>query len=207
MPNHGQFMLGDMMVIGHPPAKLLKALAVISKYLHPIFEADPRVEPGISRRSCILMSLTVRDFLHKVGFADARCQACAFTLYGFPIGSETQFHSVGMVPDSVGDGWPGHVVVLVDDWLIDTTLYQVQRPVWEGLAGMTAAPALTFPEAPLGADIRNEEKGIRLELTWAAIDRASWKSAPDAHRTRRQAAVSRLVDSMRGYRPIGGRPQ
>ena len=48
--------LGEMQVIGSPPAKLGKALAVIADTLHPAFAHDPRITPGISKESCVLCS-------------------------------------------------------------------------------------------------------------------------------------------------------
>ena len=48
--------LGEMQVIGSPPAKLAKALAVIADTLHPAFAHDPRITPGISKESCVLCS-------------------------------------------------------------------------------------------------------------------------------------------------------
>ena len=48
--------LGDMQVIGSPPAKLAKALAVIADTPHPAFAHDPRITPGIWKESCVLCS-------------------------------------------------------------------------------------------------------------------------------------------------------
>jgi hypothetical protein len=56
--------LGDMIVSGEFPPKLVKALAVIANTLHPAFDRQPWLgAPGWSKRSCVLASLACRGFL------------------------------------------------------------------------------------------------------------------------------------------------
>src|SRR4051794_15795251 len=77
------------------PAKLLKALAVIARDLHPRLQ----IEGFRSYGQCILCALTVRDFLQDIGFMDARVASVMFhvqaqrgetTLHGLRIGEPSK---------------------------------------------------------------------------------------------------------------------
>jgi len=72
-------MLGDLVVVEPGSAKFTKALAAIASALHPAFDALLPV-PGKSKESCVLCSVTVRDFLWRVGFKDARVTTCYLAL-------------------------------------------------------------------------------------------------------------------------------
>jgi hypothetical protein len=139
-----ELTLGDLQIIGEnasPPVKLIKALAVIADRLHPSFDAHPRVEKNKSKESCVLCALTVRDFLRTIGFA-ARVEPVCFI--GMAERNGTLLHSAGIGMrgpiEKIGGRWNGHLITIVRDsgWLIDTTLYQVQRPAWPHLPGMIA---------------------------------------------------------------------
>src|SRR5262252_7800728 len=127
--------LGDMMVVGNPPAKLWKALAVIADALHPSFELEPRIAPGISKSSCVICALTVRDFLRAIGFDMARVAPVCAVMWASENGK--QLHSLGIGhPDddsAFADRWSGHLVVVIGAFLIDATLYGAQRPQWPDL--------------------------------------------------------------------------
>jgi hypothetical protein len=142
----GELRLGDLLIVGGPPAaKLLKALAVIADQLHPGFDRQADLKPFVSRKSCVLCSLAVRDFLVRIGF-NARVRPVCAVLWAEKNGAPV--HSAGIgVPNckSKGDGWNGHMIATVDDWLIDPTLYQIKRPAWPDLAGMMALPLHSRP--------------------------------------------------------------
>lgn len=201
--------IGDLKICGEPQPKLLKAAAVIGGYLHLTFSREPWIShPDKSKDSCILSSLTVRDFLQKVGFA-AEVRTTAFYIDAYQ-GSE-QVHSLGIgIPgqSAEGSGWDGHLAVVVDGWLIDTTLYQVHRDAWDGLPGM-----LMIPMAPVGHMFRDlpvlasvsyvdqEKDNYECNVFW--LDRSedrSWKSAPDSHRNRRHDVVKALYHEFGPWR-------
>jgi hypothetical protein len=79
-----------------PPAKLFKALAVISRYLHREFDRNARLVPGISRRSCVLASLAVADFPHAI---DIEAEARPVTLIIRAGEGERELHSLGIGPE------------------------------------------------------------------------------------------------------------
>ena len=111
-------MLADMLVQGEPPAKFLKALAVIAARLHPLYDAEPWiVRPGRSKESCVLSSLAVRDFLWKVGLKDAEVRPVVMTIKALDGDGRQKCgdHDMEVVRrQSVpGGDWPGHMVVAV----------------------------------------------------------------------------------------------
>lgn len=137
--------LGDMTVVGDVPPKLCKALAVIADTLHPEFGRQPWIaHPDKSKESCVLCSLAVRDFLHRIGFAEATCRSVAVVMKAWQ--GEQELHSLGIgVPGTPPPGpeegrWCGHSVVWLPSskTLIDTTLYPAIRPQWPDLSPMFA---------------------------------------------------------------------
>lgn len=136
--------LGDMAVLGDvQPPKLWKALAVIADTLHPEFAKAPWIaHADKSKESCVLSSLAVRDFLHKIGFDDAVVRSVVVVMKAWQ--GDMELHSVGIgVPGTPRqDGrWVGHAVVWLPSLktLIDTTLYPSIRPAWKDLPPMIAA--------------------------------------------------------------------
>src|ERR1700741_948051 len=67
---------GDLDVLAHLPAKMLKALAVIADRAHPAYDECSRVAAGASKDKCLFMSLAVRDFLVEIGYRDATVRRC-----------------------------------------------------------------------------------------------------------------------------------
>lgn len=203
-----------MEVGGQPPAKLIKALAVVSAYLHPAFERQPWIVPGKAKRSCVLCSLAVRDFLWKVGFKEASV-APVYVIVRAIAEDGTEIHSAGAgdhaaipaqaavhghVVDTRYD-WSGHLVVLVNGWLVDTTLYQAQRPQWPELPGMIAAPLLMDDRSGMtlvsGSYAKRDDGSELLLSWWAQPHNTRWRSAGDAKKERRAAVVKELVHRFR----------
>lgn len=134
---------GDLAVLAHPPAKMLKALAVIGARAHPAYDECSGVAAGGSKDKCLFMSLAVCDFLVEIGYRDATVRGCF--LY---IAAEDQH---GKLIWSVGIGAPGqefspekfngHAICTVPSLslLIDTTIYQAIRPHWAGAVNGMAA--------------------------------------------------------------------
>lgn len=204
--------LGELTVIGMPPPKLLKALAVIAANLHQFYSVIPRVKPGHSLTACILSSLTVRDFLFRIGFRDAEVAPCMFAIRAFRDGQ--QLHSLGIGdPDprehsKIGKqsrGWPGHLVVKMPkhEWLIDTTLFQARRPQWPDLPGMLAVPLvesrdpahLYYEMFPLSGVVGETDDGSQVDILWLDQPKNKWwRASPDGRdRRRREAVVDGLV--------------
>lgn len=194
--------IGDFYVVGKLPPKLLKALAVIALELHPGFDRTAGLEPGKSKRSCILASLAVRDFLIRVGFPDAEARPVLLVMAASQDGK--QLHSLGMGhPDARGDGWNGHLVVTSASAraLIDTTLYDCRRPAWPHLAPMIATRlgrriTYQFDGLPAIAGLeRNEpDRGYDFHIAWMDNPaNVGWRYAPDCKLSRRSKVVETMV--------------
>lgn len=193
--------IADMSVVGHPPAKLLKALAVIASDLHQSYDADGWIAPGKSKESCILASLTVRDFLKRVGFKDAACRSVCMVVRALKDGEEV--HSLGTGhPEhkAIGNGWDGHLVVVAQGFLIDATVYQMKRPPWPELPGMIALPLIDKKLEPVfGLPVLSGIEGCdpvtlnNVDLVWLDRGDGSWRTAPDCERDRRAGVVARMV--------------
>jgi hypothetical protein len=196
-----------MEMVGDPPPKLVKALAVIADKLHPTFARQPWIEHAAkSKESCVLSSLAVRDFLVGIGFIAAQVRPVATVMRAMR--GDEQLHSLGVgIPgalDHTPRHWNGHMVVQVEGYLIDSTLYRMARPQWPGLAGMMTLPL----EAP--SDPSYRAYGLRpisglglvyepdtfFELMY--LDNGantSWQRGGDAcERWRREAAVAAMVE-------------
>ena len=195
---------------GKPPVKLLKALSVISAYLHPAFERQGWIKPGHSKRSCVLCSLAVRDFLRRIGYGHATVRPVYLVVHARDAEGKA-IHSLGVgdhtaLPDGnqhITDtplDWSGHMVVTLGSWLIDTTVYQTIRPQWAELPGMMAVPldrqdnmisawgmkSIAGVVAKRGDDI--------VEAIW--FDQpynTRWRTGGDAKIERRSAVVKELV--------------
>lgn len=196
--------LGDFRICADPatlpPARLVKACAAIALGLHPGFATA-----GFkSKTQCILCALTVRDFLHDIGFDDACVISGMFLITAWR--GEQVRHSLGIgVPNNPHreDGkWNGHLFVALPQtgWLIDPTLYQAARAQWPNLPGMAAVPLasrafrkIKLPLAGMGVESGDE----RIEACWyARTDNGRWSSAPDTIYERRAPIVRQLVESM-----------
>ena len=211
-------MLGDLYVCGLPPAKLLKAMAVIADTLHPAFNRVPSLRPDRSRTSCVLASHAVRDFLWKIGFKDARLQ----TVYGavraineageeihsLGVGDHTNVPTLDQTPmPDTPTHWSGHMVVVVGDWLIDTTVYQMQRPAWPDLPGMVALMVeeeddgtRVFGMRPL-AGMRGGSDGRDVRLAYFEQENERWRvGSPDLARERRALVIKTMVAKFQPWR-------
>ena len=113
--------LGDMTVVDPAalPGRLLAALGIIGTEFHPAFDRQPWLrEPGYSKQSCLLTSLTVRDFLREIGFADANVRSVAAVMraeHERPRGAFARHRRArfGQVP---GAGrFAGHIVAVVPE--------------------------------------------------------------------------------------------
>jgi hypothetical protein len=202
-----ELMLGDLQIIVEkpPPAKLIKAIAVIADRLHPSFDAHPRIENGKSKESCVLCALTVRDFLRTIGFA-ARVEPVVFMAMAERNG--TMLHSAGIGMrgpiEKIGGRWNGHLVTIVREsgWLIDATLFQVQRPAWPHLPGMIAISLdavgrdrdrIEYQGLPALAAIHTHDRDdsdYRFDAGWFLnTGNKSWRSGPDGRNSRLRAPI------------------
>jgi hypothetical protein len=198
--------LGDMMVVGDPPAKLWKALAVIADALHPGFDLHPEIVPGKSKESCVLCSLTVRVFLRAIGI---EAKVAPVTVIMWADQNGRRLHSLGIghsenqrLPD---DGyWSGHLVVTAEGFVIDTTLYSARREQWPDLADMVALPINRSADDEskifgldqlAGATIADDERGYSFNIGWLDNPKNKrWREGPDARdRARRLPVVRHLI--------------
>lgn len=191
--------LGDLLVAGDPPAKLIKAAAAISQIMHRAYE-----ERSLSSKtSCVLSSLTVRDFLFRIGFKNAEVESVVFALRAEQDGAELHSLGIGSLNGRGVDQpgrWNGHMVaVLSGEWLIDTTLYQAVRPQWPELPGMVLCPLVKadtrFYDLDLMAGFTitpDEKRSVRGMWLHQPLNKR-WRDAPDASRRRRQPIVGELV--------------
>lgn len=203
-----------MQIIGNPPPKLARALAVIDSTLHNSFDLRGDMDIGKSKDSCVLCALTVRDFLRAL---DMPARVTPVTLVMWANEHGEQLHSLGVgTPHDrqvIPGRWNGHLVTTVNRWLIDCVLYQSQRPQWEGLSGMMALqllPRVNRPTLPIypnhpviaGMAARDNDPGRETyEFAMAWLDRPenqSWREGPDARdAARRAGVVQHLLDEFR----------
>ena len=188
------------------PAKLLKAFAVITT-IHDEFAVQPWVKrKDISKESCVLCALTVRDFLQRVGFKDARVASVTAMIRAFSNGEELHSLGVGTPMDHqvLPGKWAGHLVTTVDGFLIDTTLAPWKRPAWPELPEMIVMemhePTGLRPPLPDGqlwplAAARFDDDDKEIEFVY--LDRSanqSWKNGGgDTQKDRRRAVTDALV--------------
>lgn len=200
--------LGELTLVERDwPGKMIKALAVVAKYLHPTYDVQPDTEPGGSKETCLFTSLVVRDFLVEIGFKDATVRGCGVVMRATDQ-TGAEIHSVGIgIPGDPDrpNKFNGHIVVTVPSLslLIDTTLYQAIRPAWAGaLQGMFACryqapfPRLNFGRYPFAAS------GIELDdrefhIVWLDRPELRWKREIDftVKSPRRRAVTRALVEA------------
>jgi hypothetical protein len=197
--------LGDLEMIGDPPPKLAKALAVIADQLHPTFARQPWIEHAAkSKESCVLSSLAVRDFLVAIGFIGAQVRPVAAAMRASRGGETLHSLGIGMPQGAIDDKrpryWNGHMVVTAESYLIDTTLFRAARPQWPGLAGMIAMPAqapyddLVYGLKPVAGAGLPLDSGAMFELLYLDTPgNTSWQNGGDAREPwRRKAAVEAM---------------
>lgn len=168
----------------------------------------------ISKESCVLCALTVRDFLHRIGFKDARVRSVTAIIKASRNGEEIHSLGVGTPMDhAVLPGkWAGHLVTTVGDFLIDTTLAPWKRPAWPQLPEMVVMEKFAEPTGlrppledgrlwPLAA-ARLDEGDTEIEFVYC--DRPanqSWKNGGgDTQKDRRRAVVDALVKRFGSWR-------
>lgn len=157
---------------------------------------------GQSKETCLFTSLTIRDFLVEIGFKDATVRGCGFyitavNLWSLGLGTPGQ-------PDTP-DKFNGHAVVIVPSLklMIDSTLYQAQRPQWNGaLSGMMAIPyhrpdqKLQLFNRPViaGYELSNDE-GVVVSMVWIDRPELQWKKSQDfrVRNARRRHVTLELV--------------
>jgi len=194
--------IGDMMTVGAVPPRLAKALAVISAMMHQSFDFNPRMLPGKSRESCVLSSLTVRDFLIAIGCANVRVRPVVTIMVAERDGK--QLHSLGIGTGEKGARkgyWDGHLVVTADAFLIDTTLYYARRDAWPLMPGMVALPVQRGRRPMYGglkpiAGLSLSEPEERYEFSMVWLDNpgnAGWERGPDIDPMRRTPVVSAML--------------
>jgi hypothetical protein len=194
------------------PQRLLDALDVIEAELHSSFDRQPWIrEPGYSKQSCLLTSLTVRDFLRELGFADANVRSVAVVMRAELAGREVHSLGIGVpgwgqVPEA--GRFVGHIVAVVPSarLLIDTTLYPAIRPQWRGLlTGMFAVPygsprsRRMFGLSPFAATmIADEADGFKMTIVWLdRRDNKAWRNGGDNEPLRRVAVLAALCERAR----------
>ncbi len=197
--------IADMLILPSANERFQAALSVVAKHLHSTWAFDHFEGGEISKQSCVLASLTVKDFLFKCGFHDAKVTP-VFTIMIARLHGK-QIHSLGIgkpdeKPLSKGS-WPGHMVVEIpsQNVIVDTTLYPAMRPHWPALPGMICTtingdgsimydyPILT------GIGLSKDESGYDFSVWWLRTEHnTSWKKAPDAInlRRRRKQVVEKL---------------
>jgi len=191
---------GDMLVSGSPPAKLIKAAAVIADTMHPEFERYDLNSKG----ACVLSSLAVRDFLFKIGFRSAEVVPVVFVIRAFKDGD--LLHSLGIGDPSGKDKdlpgrWSGHMITRLphEGFLLDTTLYQAARPQWPELPGMVLAPLAYVVEPVFGLDViagfhKKTDDARHLDGLWLEQPKnKGWRGAKDTLRRRRAPIVEAMI--------------
>jgi hypothetical protein len=200
---NGDIQLGDMVVLGSMPAKLLKALAVIADTLHPAFALQPWIaDADKSKESCVLCSLTVHEFLIGLGFADALVRPVVTIMRATRNGQEVHSLGIGVPGVPHDDGrWNGHAVVCIPSAsaLFDTTLYGANRPQWPDLPGMLAMNTTGYTrrdkvwglDVVVGAEIRDRtDPDYLYQLVYLDNPKNNaWRSGPDARDRWKRAAV------------------
>ncbi len=203
--------IGPLTYIGDRklPGKLAKAIAVITP-IHDEFAAQPWIaHADKSKESCVLCALTVRDFLQRIGFKNARVQSVTAIIKAHKDGEEIHSLGVGTPMDRevIHGKWAGHLITAVDGFLIDTTISPWKRPAWPDLPEMIVMemfeemnhrPALPHGKLwPIAAMRSDEGDGKEIEFVYLdRPDNQSWKDRQrggDSDKKRRRAVVDALV--------------
>lgn len=201
--------LGDLLVIGEWPTRMIRALAVIADTTHRAYDAFVASHPagaraGGSKDACLFTSLAVREFLVAIGYQDATARSCACYMRANGLDGK-DIWSIGIgKPNEVPipDKFNGHAVVTIPSLklLIDTTLYPAIRPQFgDALRGMIALP---FHDPDPTSDVYGRKRfaGAEVQLTdrifeiiWTDRPEIKWKQTIDFVRTPRRRAVTRAL--------------
>lgn len=202
---YGIAHVGDLWVTDRPPPKLETALSVISMFLHQTFEAEQRIDSGLSKTSCILMAATVRDFLYRVGFRDAQMRSVVFWIEAIRDDKVIKQLGVGNPegPQHREDAFDGHMVVVTEGWLIDPTMFHATpRPEWPNFPTMMASalysgdPPLDWFGLPILVGRAIPENEVGNMVRWAWLDQPTnddWKRAGDFTKKYKRERVTDLM--------------
>src|SRR5262245_21810338 len=119
-----------------------------------------------------------------------------------------ELHSLGIGGPQDGPReqgrWTGHMVAIVSNYVIDTTLYVAHRPVWPDLPGMIALPLAPPDRARKKREGRDllagtlisdsDRPGYVFSVSWFNdAGNVSWRDGGDCERGRRKPVVDALV--------------
>lgn len=201
--------LQDLLLCGEPPLEFTKAMAVVSATLHELWAQELRGSE-VSKISCVLSSITVRDFLFQAGFKDARVEPVFTYMAAYRHGE--MIHNLGIgKPDespSQEGHWAGHMIAVIPsiEYIVDTTLYQAMRPQWPDLPPMLATPTTQIDadyggfRALAGLQMPKEDEGYMFEALWLHTpDNVKWRKAPDIEgmRLKRKRIVAKMVSTLK----------
>jgi hypothetical protein len=207
MTEFKQLDLPQLTIFGTPDDRFVAAMKVVSSHLHQLYRP---IFGEISKNSCVLASLTVRDFLFRAGFRDVELRPVRVLMRATR--DDKELNSVGVGFSHGGNSatgrWEGHMAVYSPslDMLIDTTLFQAQRDQWKFLPGMIAVPLRPavgqqkiFDLDPItGLNIDIPEDNYSFESVWLDDPKNhSWKDAPDRSKRRREGVVNAMLDAFR----------
>lgn len=199
MVENSQKRFSDLVVFGDPSSVLLSALKIIGNDMHTLLSKhkDPK-DQITSKERCVLASLTCRDFLLELGI-EAEVSPCSLRISAIDKSGKPFRHLFLGDPESpdAKDPLPGHMVVLADGFLVDTTIYQAIRPEWKMVPPMIAIPIQRLPTevdgmSPL-ASFSGEEEGNNIFAVWLDRPELDWEDAPDAAASLREAVVQELI--------------
>jgi hypothetical protein len=169
----------------------MRGLSVISKMMHPSFDFNPRMLPGKSKNSCVLCSLTVRDFLKCIGCENVNVRPVLTILAAECEGKVLHSLGIGSGEASATEGyWDGHLIATADGFLIDTTLYHARRIAWPDMPGMAVVPIQrgrrpsAYGLKPIaGISLAEPEHNYEFTMLWLDNPKnAGWEIGPDATR-------------------------
>jgi hypothetical protein len=207
MTEFKQLDLPQLTIFGTPDDRFVAAMKLVSSHLHQLYRP---IFGEISKNSCVLASLTVRDFLFRAGFRDVELRPVRVLMRATR--DDKELNSVGVGFSHGGNSatgrWEGHMAVYSPslDMLIDTTLFQAQRDQWKFLPGMIAVPLRPavgqqkiFDLDPItGLNIDIPEDNYSFESVWLDDPKNhSWKDAPDRSKRRREGVVNAMLDAFR----------
>jgi hypothetical protein len=206
MTDFGQIDLPQLTIFGSPEDRLVDAMKIVSSHLHQKFQP---IFGEISKNSCVLASLTVRDFMFRAGFRDVVVRPVRVLMRASRGGKEVNSVGVGYQHEGKGDPrrWAGHMAVYSPslNYLIDTTLFQAQRKDWPFLPGMIAVPLrntssdqVIFGLKPItGMSIDIPDDDYSYEIVWLDDPKNNtWKTAPDTSKRRRKPVVNAMLDAL-----------
>jgi hypothetical protein len=183
--------------------KLFNALEIVALHMHDLFNRDGRFIHDISKQSCVLCSLTVRDFLFLNGFRDVEVRPVFVAIRA--IENNAELYSLGIgnlnlkaAPDP--KRWHGHMVVYLpsDGIIIDTTLYQAKRSYWSKLPSMMVTQ---FDDSHEQWNLRSiasvmaeqEQKSLIIQWFDQPMNK-NWKDGPDTSKRRREPIVKAMAN-------------